>query len=63
MKYDDWLSMPYDMREDPKDIGICVICGHEISEDEDYWDIEGDLVCDDCLHDYCDKQGWRHTAF
>lgn len=34
---------------------ICELKGCGICEDMDYYDINGDIVCEDCLKDYMKK--------
>lgn len=41
-----------DNRDDGKPIGECAFCNSEIMEWEDYYDIDGALVHDDCIFDY-----------
>lgn len=31
---------------------ICCDCQNPIIEGEDYWDFDGDKVCQDCIRDY-----------
>ena len=33
----------------------CDNCGNEIYVGEDYWDINGDRICRDCLDDWLDR--------
>lgn len=46
--------------KDPTPIGECVVCGDGITICDDYYDIDGDLIHDDCLHEWAKqyrKQG------
>lgn len=38
----------------------CDMCGEPIYDGEDYWDINGDIVCEDCLLEY--MQCFKRTA-
>lgn len=38
----------------------CDVCGQDIDEDEEYWRIEGDVVCSNCLRDYAEEYFWRY---
>lgn len=33
----------------PQAIGVCAACGDDIYEDEDHYEIDGELVHEDCL--------------
>lgn len=35
-----------------KKVDDCQVCGHEICEGEDYYDVNGDIVCDNCNLEY-----------
>lgn len=39
-------------------VGICEACREEIRAGEDYYDIEGDLLHEDCLLDWA----WKYKA-
>ena len=41
---------------------MCDVCGLRLTADEYYYDIDGDIVCSDCLIDYMErfKQWIRH---
>ena len=47
----------YDYRasieETPSTVGVCEQCGNEIIEGETYYIFIDDVVCDDCLIEYC----------
>jgi hypothetical protein len=53
----------YDIEDDRPVIGQCAECGEDIHggtdgyESDDYYSFEwmGDMVCDDCLRDYCNR--------
>jgi len=47
--------MPEHLLEPDADkiFGMCDHCGQEIYEGEEYYDIEGDRIHEDCLRDYC----------
>ena len=40
---------------DAEIVGKCVECCEDICAGEDYYNIEGELVCDNCLHDWARK--------
>jgi hypothetical protein len=46
-------------------IGRCECCGQEIYDSneeyvaDDYYEFDGDLVCEDCLIDYCNEHFHR----
>lgn len=39
---------------EPSVVCECDVCGQDIYDCETYWDIEGDIVCSDCLRDYAE---------
>lgn len=36
-------------------IGKCEHCGDDIYADEDYYDIEGEIIHEDCLREWAEK--------
>lgn len=40
----------------PKSIGVCEHCSDPIFEGEDYYDIHGDMIHEDCLREWADEQ-------
>ena len=42
-------------QKEPEPIGRCVQCGADIYPSDDHYNIEGELVCDDCLTDWARK--------
>lgn len=38
-----------------KKVGICTACQEPVYGGEEYYDIEGELVHDDCLRDWAEK--------
>lgn len=46
---------PYNEKEsEPEQIGDCVVCDGEIYEDDDYYEIGNELVCDWCAGQIAD---------
>lgn len=45
--------------EPPEDnspiVGECCMCGYEIPVGEEFYDIEGEAVCDECGRDYLNR--------
>lgn len=39
----------------PKSIGVCEHCSDPIYDYEDYYDIDGDMVHEDCIRDYAER--------
>ena len=50
--HDKWLE---DDREYQRIEAICDECGSEIYIDEDHYNIEGFIVCEDCLTQFAKK--------
>lgn len=50
----DIPERPLDPPED-KVFAMCDCCGGEIYEGEDYYSIDGELIHEDCLHDFADE--------
>lgn len=48
------MCFAYEPPED-KVYATCSHCGNEIYEGEMFYDIEGDYIHEDCLHDYADN--------
>ena len=44
----------YEERE-PKKIGVCEECSDPIYDGEDYYEIDGDMLHEDCLYDWAHK--------
>lgn len=38
-----------------EEIGYCAVCGEPIEYGEDHYDIDGELIHEDCLRDWADK--------
>lgn len=54
--YDDWkLAEPLLARDKGGVINRCCVCGFDIYEWENYYDVGGDIVCDECDMDYMYK--------
>lgn len=51
MSYLDIPERPLDPPEDVV-VGYCVHCGGEIYDGETVYNIDGDLIHEDCLHDF-----------
>lgn len=32
------------------DSDYCIVCGHDVRNDSEYYDINGATVCDSCMH-------------
>lgn len=43
------------MSEKPSVVGYCSVCGMLIEDGETFYDIEGELVHEDCLMDWAKK--------
>lgn len=58
--YDDWLSRPYDYPDEGDVIGQCEVCGHDITADEEHYNINGELICCEYWHleRYAELRGW-----
>lgn len=54
MRFFSSIEPPLDPPEDVV-IGYCACCGGEIYEGEDIYEIDGDLIHDDCLSEYAEK--------
>ena len=56
---DDGRYINVDMMDPPEVIGRCAYCGHELTTEDNHYDIDGKLVCfdpfGDCLLDYMDE--------
>lgn len=48
------LERPLDPPED-KIFGYCSCCGREIYEGEEIYNIKGEVIHEDCLHDFADE--------
>lgn len=44
--------MTYLTGDEPKIIGECCVCREKVSAYEEYYDIDDDIVCDNCLFQY-----------
>ena len=51
--HDKWLE---DDREYPRIKAICDECGNEIYVDEDHYNPEGYIVCEDCWMKFSDER-------
>lgn len=42
----------------------CDMCGGEIYKGEEFYDIENQCICEDCLHDFADEyfESYRREA-
>ena len=40
---------------EPTVVGECAYCGEDITIGEDYYDIEGEIVCESHLHEWAQK--------
>lgn len=50
-------------QKEPRSIGACSACGEPITtDDEFYYNIEGELVHDDCLREWAEKYRIRGGA-
>ncbi len=38
-----------------EELGVCAECGEAIAYGEDYYDIEGELLHEDCLREWAEK--------
>lgn len=47
-----------DCEKEAEVVGICEACREEIHAGEDYYDIEGDLLHEDCLLDWA----WKYKV-
>lgn len=43
------------LEDSGKKIGVCEHCSDPIFEGEDYYDIDGDMVHEDCIRDYAER--------
>ena len=57
-KNDFWHNFLSDL--DEPSIGKCACCGDPIYEDCSYYEIDGELVLWEHLHEYADKN-WRYV--
>lgn len=67
-----FYGFPEPPLDPPEDVvvGYCACCGDEIYEGDDVYEIDGDLIHDDCLREYaekffsdCKKQATREQVY
>ena len=52
--YDKWKITPPERRRSSK--CICCICKEELFPDEEYYELEGDIYCEDCADNWLKQQ-------
>lgn len=52
---DDPIRDAEQYHTEPSVIGKCEHCGDYIYADEDYYDIEGEIIHEDCLREWAEK--------
>ena len=52
-----WYNIPEPPLDPPEDVvfATCDHCGGEIYEGEEYYYIDGQYICEDCLSDFAEK--------
>lgn len=58
--YEQWEKHDAEQERWLQSRPVCCECGEHI-QDEDLFDIDGDLVCEDCLTDYMKKHYQQKT--
>lgn len=48
-KYDEWKTTP---PERPESQCKCKYCGEELFEDEEYWELDGEILCERCADEW-----------
>ena len=46
MQLDGFLALP------PHTVGECDVCGDELHNSDEYYNVHDDMVCDNCIIDY-----------
>lgn len=45
----------------PRKVGNCAVCKDNICEGDEYYDVDGESVCEDCFWEYANKE-FKTTA-